>query len=168
MGVELKGARSHGAVDEHRQHGDAALVLESLQPVDHFLDATDRERRNDQLAASRGDRRDDLCQLRTTIVCFVNAIAVGGLDQQHVRLGHRSRIGEHRTAVSSEIAAEKDRLPPERHARVRRTQEMPGVDELHLEARHDGHGAVVTDWLELRQRTLRIRHGVERKRRVVL
>ena len=85
-------------------------LLEALQPVDHFLDAADRERRDDQLAAARDAAVDDRRQPLAVVVGLVQPIAVGRFDEQDV--GARATgdgIGKHRPAVAAEVAAEQQR-----------------------------------------------------------
>ena len=67
---------------------------------------------------------DDRREPRAVVVGFVQAIAVGRFDEQDVGLVDRRRIGQHRTAVAAEIAAEQDRLAADSHARVRRAEQM--------------------------------------------
>ena len=84
----------------------------------------------------------NLRQLRAIIVLFVDAIAVGGLDEQVVGFGDRRRIRENRPVVAAEVAAEEDRLATDAHAGVCGTEQVPGIDELHLDARRHGHRRV--------------------------
>ena len=109
--VELQRARRHRAVDVDRQHRNAPRVFEPLQPVEHLLDAPDRERRDDQLAAALGGVVDDAGQPPAVVVGFVQSIAVGRLDEQDVGGVDRRRIGQHGPAVTAEVAAEQDRSP---------------------------------------------------------
>ena len=59
LGVPRERLDRHRAVDEHRQHRDAPLLFEPLQPVEQLLDAADRERRDDDAPAALGRLRDD-------------------------------------------------------------------------------------------------------------
>ena len=99
-------------------------VFEPLQPVEHFFDAADGERRNDQPSAAGRDVGDDARQSRAVIVGLVQAIAVGRFEQQDVRLGDRRRIRKHRPSVAAEIAAEQHRLAADGDARVRRPEQV--------------------------------------------
>ena len=109
-------------------------------------------------------RIDDRRELIAVIVGVVQPIAVGGFDEQDVGVVDRHGIGQHRAAVTSEVAAKQDRLAAERDARVGRAEQVAGVDELDLEARHDRHRTVVADRLQQRERPFRVGRRVERQR----
>ncbi len=100
---------------------------------------------------------------------FVHAIAVGGFHEQHVGFGHRRGIGQHRTAVAAKIAAEQQGLARllDAHARVRRSQQMAGVQELHGDARRHGNRPLVADGLEQRHRAVGIFRREQRQRRLM-
>ena len=111
---------------------------------------------------------DDRRQPRTAIVRLVQAVAVGGLEQQHVGLGDRRGVGKHRPVVAAEIAAEQHRLVADRHPRVGGAEQMAGIEELDLHSGHDRNRPLVADRLKLRQRAGGIELGVERQRGRVL
>ena len=113
--------------------------------------------------------RMTLRQRRAVVVGFVHAIAVGGFDEQHVGFGDRRGIGQHRTAVAAEIAAEQHGLARllDAHARVRRSQQMAGVQELHGDARRHGNRPLVADGLEQRHRAIGVFRREERQRRLM-
>ena len=120
------------------------------------------------LPPSRDRVLDDRREPRALIVGLVNAIAVGRLEQQHVGLRRRRRIGQHRPRVAPEVAAEQHgRSLLDRHPDERRSQQMAGVDELDVDAVDERHRLVERNRLQLRQRAKRIRFAVERQRRVV-
>ena len=158
----------HRAVQEHREHGYAPLLFQPLQPVDQLFDPPDRERRDDHPPAAPGRVGNHFRQLRPVVVRVMNAIAVGGLDQQVIRLGHHRRIGQHRTVEAPEVTAEENRASTCRDARVRRTEQMTGVDELDLDIRRNRDRPLVTDRLQLRQGAEGIGLAVERQCRRVL
>jgi len=79
--VELERGNRHRTVNIDRQRWDSFFVLEPLQPIQHFFDAADRERRNDHLAAARRRLPDDLREPLTLVVRQVQPVAVGGLHQ---------------------------------------------------------------------------------------
>ena len=165
--VARERGRRHRAVHENREHRDPLLRLQALHPVEELLDAADRERRDDQLAAPLRGVVDDLRESVAVVVLLVNAIAIRRFDEQVVRLGHRRRIRQHRPAEPSEIAAEEDGPPVHAHPHVRRAEQVPGVDEVDLDACRHRHRPVVADRLQLRHGAKRIHLGVERQRRLV-
>ena len=145
---------------------ESAARLRDVNPVQQLLDAPERERRNDDLAAAVGRARDDLGQPRALVVGLVHAIAVGGLDEQHVGAVDRRRIRQHGPAEPAEIAAEQQRLARrlDRDPRVRRSEQMAGVDELDRDARHDRNRPVVADRLQQRHRARGVLRREERQR----
>ena len=167
LGVPGQRLDRHRAVDEHRQNRDASLFLEPLEPVDQLLDPADREGWNNHAAAARGRAANHLGQLRSVVVFDVHAVAVGRLDEQVVRFRHHRGIRQHGTVEAAEIAAEEDRAAAGADARVGRAEQVPGVDEFHLDVRGHRHRPVVADGLELRDRAKRVGLAVERKRRLV-
>jgi len=80
-GVELQGCNRHWTVEVDRQDEYPLRVFESLQPIQHFLDASDGERRDDHLAAPRRGVVDDVRKPLAVIVRLVQAVAVGRLDE---------------------------------------------------------------------------------------
>ena len=107
-------------------------------------------------------------QLLAIVVLLVHAVAVGRLDEQVVGLGDHRRIRQHGPVEAAEIAAEEDRLAAGAHARVRRPEQVTGVDEVDFDAVGDRHRPVVADRLQQRERAERVGFGVERQRRRVL
>ena len=57
-------------------------------------------------------------------------IAIGRLEQQNVRLVDGRWIWEDRTAVASEVAAEQERPVVDANPRIRRPEQMSGVEKL--------------------------------------
>ena len=111
---------------------------------------------------------DDRRQAVAVVVLLVDAVAVGGLDEQVVRLGGRRRIRENRPAETSEVAAEDDGPAVDPHPHVRRAEQVPRIDELRLDPGRDRHRAVVAARLQLRHGAERVDFRVERQRGLVL
>ena len=168
LGVARQRLDRHRAVDEHRQHRDAAFFFEPLQPVQQLLDPAHGERRDDHAAAAPDGLLDDPLEHRAVVVRVVHAIAVGRFDQQVVRFVDHRRIRQHRTIEAAEIAAEEHRLAVDVDPRVRGAEQVAGVDELDLDALGDGHRTVVADRLQQRERAHGVGLAVERQRRRVL
>ena len=167
LGVKRQTSCRHRTVDVHRQHRNPLFLFEPFQPVEDFLNASDGEGRNDQLASPSDGRVHDPGEPRATVVFFVYAIAVGRFDEQNVRGLDWRGIGQHGSAVSSEVSTEEDGLSLHREAHVGRAQQMAGVDELCFDAGDDRHRPAVPARLQLHQRPFRVVHRVERQRGVV-
>ena len=60
--IQIRGAQSHGAVDEHREAGNSLLVFELAQVVHEGLRAPDGKRRNHDGSAALRDAVDDVSQ----------------------------------------------------------------------------------------------------------
>ena len=138
--VVAQGLGRHGTVEEDRLHGDPALLLETANPVEHFLDAPDRERRDDESPAALHRVTDDSCQLFAIVFRRVLPIAVGGFEEEHVRLLDPRRVRQDRAVVAAEISAEQNRAAAvgrERHADEGRAEQVPRVDELDVDAGRD-------------------------------
>ncbi len=165
--IELQRRGCHRAVDVDRQRRNLLAFLETFEPVDHFFDAADGKRGNDQLAAALDAGVHDRRQARAVVVGFVKPIAVGRFDEQHVRAVHGRRIRENRAAIPAKVAAEQQRLVADAETCVGGSEQMAGVDEFDVNPRHNRHGPVVTDRLQVGQRPRRVEPGVERQRRLV-
>src|SRR5258706_8869404 len=152
LAVELQRARRHGAVDIHGQNRNSLLLLELLDPVDDFLGAADGERRNNQFASARHRVTDDLVELRV-FVRSMHSIAVRRFDEKHIGDRHLRGIGQNWTSVPSEIAAEQNRLVADLKARVGRPEQMARVDEFDVDAGDHRDRSVVSDRLQLRERS---------------
>ena len=102
------------------------------------------------------------------VVALVEPIAVGGFDQQDVRLADRRGIGKDRPSVAAEIAAEQNRSCRRPARERRKTQQMSRVDEFDFYTGDDWHGAVVANRLQPVERASGIDLRVERLRGDVL
>jgi hypothetical protein len=138
-----------------------------FHPVQDFLDAADREGRNDELAAAAHCVIDDCREAFAVVIRLMQTISVRRLDQQVVRLGYRCGIRQHRPAVPAEVSTEEDRFAGDVHARKCRAEQMPGVDEVDLDSVGHGHLALVADRLQAIERACGVIARVQRKRRMV-
>ena len=82
--VELECGCGHRTVDVDGKDGNAAALLEVLQPIEHFLDPAGGKRRNDHFSTALDCVDDDSFEPGAAIVGFVHPIPVGRLDEQHV------------------------------------------------------------------------------------
>ena len=127
--------RGHGTVDVDRHHRDALLAFQATDPVQQLFHPPNRKRRNDQLASPGRGVVNDLCELGAVVVLLMIAIAVRRLDQHDVRPNGRKRIRQHRTAVSSEVSAKKNRRTTlQTHDDERRTEQVTSRHEFHRDA----------------------------------
>ena len=165
--VEVQRAGRHRTVDEHRQHRNPVLIFEVLDPVQHFLDAANGKRRNDQPPPAGRHVIDDARQPLAVVVGLVQSIAVGGFEEQDVRLADRDRVRQDRPSVPPEVAAEEQRLAAGGNASVGRAEQVTRVDELDLDPRNDRDGSIVTDRLQSIERANRIVLRIERQRRTM-
>ena len=135
--VELQRPGSHRAVDVHRQRGNPLRLFEMFQPVDDLLDAADRERGHNQLAAPRHALVDDRREPRPIIVRLVQAIAVGRFDQQIIAGGRRHGIANDRLIVFAQIAGENHRaglFVIQADGHLTRAQDVAGDTKLRRDA----------------------------------
>ena len=90
--------------------GDEAALLYLADKVQHLLRTADGEGRNDHVAAAVEHELDALCKLRHVVrqVNAVQPVAVGGLDDQILRVLHMLRILENRLVLVADVAAEGD------------------------------------------------------------
>ena len=95
--------RRHRAVHIDRQHGNPMLSLQAAQPVEHLLDASDREGRDHQFAAAGGRALDYVRQLRARIIGLVITITVGRFHEHNVGGDGVRRVGKDRPVVTTEI-----------------------------------------------------------------
>ena len=102
------------------------------------------------------------------VVLLVDAIAVGGFDEQVVRLRDRRRVRQDRPAEAPEVAAEHNGAAVNPHAHVRGAEQVSRVDELRFDAVRDRHRPIVAARLQLRHGAERVDFGIERQRRLVL
>ena len=96
----------------------------------------------------------------------MQAIAVGGFDQQDVGFDRRRRIRENRPSVTSKIAAEQDACSAGlslSHVHVRRAEQVSRVDELELDAGYRLTALAKRMHLQPRQRLRRVRLRIERQ-----
>ncbi len=150
----------------------------SAEVVEDFLRAPDREGRDHHVAAPAGERvvereRELVQRLHQALVV---AVAVGGLDQQHVGLRDRRRILDDRPPGLAQVAGEDQFLAAGEHLDDRRAEDVARV------AKHAAHvvvgassGAVVRAErdavLGLAQQAearLRLGHRVERRAALAL
>ena len=71
LGVPAERFCRHRAVDEHGENRNASFVFEPLDPVQHFLDAANGKRGDDDLAAAIRGRSDRLRQPFAAVVLFM-------------------------------------------------------------------------------------------------
>jgi hypothetical protein len=105
---------------------------------------------------------------RRTAVGRMHAVAVGGLDQQHVGLRHRLGIHHDRHVVAAEIAGEDEAAAADLAGDEARAQDVPGRREPRLDPARGGERPAEVHALHLGERALGVRGGVQRQRRVVL
>ena len=160
------GFGGHGRIDENPQIVQAAFAAEAVKVVQDFLGTADRERRHDHIASLQG-ALDDLDQF--ALACchvLVRAVAIGGFDDQDVRVIDGCRIAQNRASRLAKVAAEHDL------GRLRgfadpdlddgRSEDVPRVAEA---AAHPGmrrQFLVIGDGPHLAQAVLGIFHRVQR------
>ena len=118
----------------------------------------------------RGTSQHDRRQLCALVVGLVQTIAVRRLAQEDVGVGDWLRIGQHRTLVAAEVAAEDDRLRRIGEFDHDRSsaEQVAHRHEADFHPRDDRHRAVVAHGLQLRQRAPRVGDAIEGLRRIVL
>ncbi len=166
--IELERAGSHRAVDVDWQDRDTLLLFKTLDPINHFFGAANGERRNDDLATAIEGIVDDRVERGSVIVRRMDAIAIGRFDEEGVGARNWRGIRQDRPPVAAEVAAEDDGLSALVEARIRRPEQVAGVDELDVDAGHNRNRPVVADRLQQGQRPGRIERRVQRERRLVL
>ena len=158
----------HRAVQIDRQDRNPLLVLELLDPVEHFFDAANREGGDDHASVGCRGVLDDARQALAVVVELMDAVAVGGLDQQHVGCWDRSWILQHRAVVPSQVSSKHDPSSAlQRHLYGRRPQQVPHRHEADLDAGHHGDRTVVAKRLELRDRPPCVGDRVEGQSRMM-
>ena len=143
-------------------------MLQLAQVVEDLLRAPHREGGDQEPAAGVGRARRRLGQLVGVVVGWVQPVAVGGLDEQHVGRRHRIRIAHDGHAVTAEVAREDHEASADPAPDEAGAQDVAGVDEARLDARRRREGLVEAHRLDLGQRAIGVAGREQRQRGVVL
>ena len=158
-------------VDEDRQRRGAAQAHEIGQHVEHFLRAADGEGGNHDIAARQRPREHAGEFVVGRREVLVQAIAIGRFDHQHVGVGHRRRVGEHRPSRLANVAGEDELAPRGAGAdpdfRDRRAEDVSGIAKAQRDARLRRRLDVVSLRQELAQAALGVGERVQRLRPIV-
>ena len=153
----------HRAVDEHHEPRDARGRDESTEVVEHVLRPLDRERWNHDVAAARDGVGDRVLEPRLHITARVQSIAVRRFDDDGLGFGQvRGRPEDRSAARTPQIARERDPALGEREPHDRRTEDVPGVEELRADSRSDRRAPAVADVAEVRWHCPSVSRGVQR------
>jgi len=158
--------------EEVLRHGLAHPVEGDLVPLveeeeQDLLRAARREGGDDDLAPSVDGLVHHRRELRSFVILLVSPIAVRGFDEQVVCFIDQRRIGKHRPAEPTEIAAEEESRAAAPNSHVGGSQQMPGIDEVDFDAWSNRQRAFVTDRLQERDSAKRVGLCVQRECRIV-
>jgi len=167
---EPEGADGHGRIHVDRDGRDAVRARQFVQEVDQLLGPLDRKGRNDDHAPPLDPRADQVPQVLGHGVVPVDAIPVGGLQDQPVSLLERFGVAQDGRILAAQVARE-DQTPDgvrgEGQLNAGRAQDVPGIPEACPDPRHDLEGLGIAVGLELTQAGLGIGPGVQGQGRVV-
>jgi hypothetical protein len=157
----------HRAVqpDRHVQWQFAG-VAQPLQHQQQCLRAADGEAGQQHRAAALERRAQDLRQARLRVLGWVQAVAVGGLDEHDVRRRRHLRRGHQQVAHAAHVAREQQRTRALAHVDGRGAQQVAAGREAHLGAAQRD-AAIARHRDELLQRRLGLAHAVQRQRLLV-
>jgi hypothetical protein len=170
--VDQRGVHGHGAVHEDGHLGQFALPHEVAQDQGDHLHAAHGEGRHQHNALAADGLAEHAADLVGHRLVVVVAVAVRGLDDQHVARGHGLGITVQRHAETAHVTAEDDGLLAvargHAHLDERRAQDVSALAEARAHALAQVQPLVVVAGLQALERRQRVHAGVERLGRTVL
>ena len=134
------------------------------EPVQQFLGAADRERRDQHVAAIAPGGVEDAAQLADGIrAILVVAVAIGGFHQYQVGFNDRRRVAQDRRSLWAEVAGEHQLLAVRPQFDDGRAKDMAGIAEGDLDAVKDRLAGVVWQRMQERDCSLDVVPGVQRQ-----
>ena len=144
VAVHLDHLAGHRAVQEHLPARQVPLVPVPGEPVQQFLRAPHRERRDQHVAAVAPGLLQDLAELDDGLgAVLVVAVAVGRFHQHQVGLADRGRIAQDRRALGTEVAGEHQLAAIRPHFDDAGTEDVAGIAERDLDAIQHSEALVV-------------------------
>ena len=166
-GVDDRGLDGHGTVEVDGQARDAVAPFQAPQLVEDLLGSPHGEGRNQEPALLLGGPPDGGGQPGRRVAGRMQPVAIGGLHEQDVGLGHRIGIHHDGNAVASEVAGE-DEPPSADHAlHDGRAEDVAGMHEPGFDAGRRCEARAPVHALDQGQRAVRVGRGEERQGRIV-
>ena len=143
------------------------FLLDLAQQVQKLLRPAHGEGRDNDAAAAVERPLQNLCQLRAHVLgLVVQAVAVGRLDNEIVRLGDGQGIVQDRLVNVADVAGEHNfflgAVLPQPELNAGRAQQMADIGKAHAQAVGNRHAFAIPAGTEARRRALRIVNGVQR------
>ena len=130
MGMQqVGGVDRHRAVEIDRDLGQSPRRFQLPEVIEKGLGAADREGRDDDGATPLDGALDDRAQRLGRVDGIVDAVAIGGFDNDKVRLRNGSRIGKDRGAVAPEIPRKRDAAAAPFHVGACRAEDVARMAE---------------------------------------
>ena len=168
MAVEQDaGIDGHRAVQIDRDGRQPAGTFQPPQMPGQQLGAADRKGGNDHGAAAPDGTLDNIMQQVGDVAAFVQAVAIGGFQQEKIGAADRVGIRQQRIVLAAQIAGKHDApaLPVERDGR--RAEDVAGPAEHQPRSGDRLDRLAEFETVELFHRGLGVFLGVERQRRIV-